>query len=137
MKLLTKDSDYATRALIHMAGDSKKMYSVTELVSELGIPKPFLRRILQKTSKAGLINSFKGKGGGFVLKKDPKSIKLFDIIKVFQESESILDCFFKGKVCPNRKTCPIRTEVLSIEKTIFDKLNRISVHDLMKGRKAL
>ena len=135
MKLLNKDADYATRALVLMAKHPGKSYSVPEIASELGLAGPFLRRVLQKAVKAGLLTSFKGKGGGFTMKSKPSKINLIEIIKAFQPKPSLIDCITKGKPCMNTRTCPIRKEVLEIEKTVFDRLSRITVNDLLKGNK--
>ena len=52
MKLLTRDTDYAVRALLAMAG-KKSIVSVADLVAALKIPGPFLRRILQRLARRG------------------------------------------------------------------------------------
>jgi len=64
MKLITREIDYAVRALIYLAdnGNGKKV-SVSELVDELGITRPFLRKIMQLLAKAGVIESYKGNKG--------------------------------------------------------------------------
>jgi len=54
MKLITKKTDYAARALRYIANAEKKV-SVTELAQKLMIPKPFLRGIFQELEKAGIV----------------------------------------------------------------------------------
>jgi len=46
MKLITREIDYAIRALIYLADNGEKTIPVTELVEELGITRPFLRKIM-------------------------------------------------------------------------------------------
>ena len=65
MKLITRDTDYAVRALCFIGQRQKRLISASELVANLKIPRPFLRKILQTLNREGILNSYKGKGGGF------------------------------------------------------------------------
>ena len=71
MKLITRDTDYAIRAITYMAKHKESRVSVKELVKNLKVPRPFLRKILQVLDKKGLLRSYKGKGGGFLLNTRP------------------------------------------------------------------
>ena len=51
MKLITRDTDYAIRALCCIAGSGKKELSVRDLTDRLAMQRPFLRKILQKLNK--------------------------------------------------------------------------------------
>ena len=64
MKLITRDTDYALRALIRIAVSGKQVVSVSELVNELAIPRAFLRKVLQKLTKHSVLISVKGNQGG-------------------------------------------------------------------------
>ena len=66
MKLITRDTDYALRALCFIAKHKKEIISVDRLAEESKIPRPFLRKILQKLNRAGILKSYKGQGGGFI-----------------------------------------------------------------------
>ncbi len=133
MNLLSRDSDYAVRALCSIA-KKKGLISVKDIVEESGIPYPFLRKILQKLNKSGMLVSYKGKGGGFELSKAPKNIYLTDVIRVFQGEIKINDCLFKKKLCPNRNSCILRGKILSIEKTVIKEINNITLSSLLKKR---
>lgn len=134
MKLITRDADYAVKA-ISLIAKEKRSFNANELVSRLGIPRAFLRRILQKLSASGILMSSKGKNGGFLLAKRAKDIKVADIITAFQGKISVNECMFKKRLCPNRSTCPLRKEILKIEKDVVARLNNITINTLMKGNK--
>jgi len=134
MKLITRDADYAIKA-ISLIAKEKHSFNVNELVSRLGIPRAFLRRILQKLSASGILMSSKGKNGGFLLARSSGSIRVSDIITVFQGKISMNECMFKKKLCPNRSACPLRKEILKIEKDVVARLNNITIKTLMKGNK--
>ena len=82
MKLITRDTDYALRAICFLASNKKGHFCVPKLVKKLGIPGPFLRKLLQVLHNKGILNSFKGKGGGFSLAKAPKDIFLVNIMHI-------------------------------------------------------
>jgi len=65
MKLITKQTDYAIRALGAMAKEKDSIFTTSFLAKKLKISKPFVRAILQKLNKEHMLVSYKGKGGGF------------------------------------------------------------------------
>jgi len=133
MKLITRDTDYAVKAIAAIA-KGKRAYTVNELVDKLGIPKAFLRRIFQKLANAGILLSTKGKSGGFSLARKPKDIKISDIIFAFQGKVSMNECVFKKKLCPDIRTCPLRKEIVKIEKDVVARLESISIASLTGGK---
>ena len=132
MKLITRDTDYAVNALYYMAEDKKRIFTVTELVKKLGIPRAFLRRILQVLSKRGLVRSFKGNGGGFKLSVSPEKIFLSDIMETFQGRFKINECLLNRKVCPNIKTCRLKKKIDLIERYIYSELKSVTLDSLLK-----
>jgi Rrf2 family protein len=131
--LITRDTDYAIRAICFIAKQEKDIVSVSELVKKLKTPKPFLRKILQVLSIKGILESYKGLGGGFKLARDPKEILLVDLMEIFQGSFRLNECFFKKVICPHRKDCELKKKIEGIDKLVVSKLKSISVYSLIKG----
>ena len=104
MKVLTKNTDYAVRALTSLAKSRKAFESAREIADNQKIPYQFLRRILQKLIHADLIASKEGFGGGVKLKVKPSKIKVSDIINIFQGSIELSECMFRQETCCNRQT---------------------------------
>ncbi len=132
MKLITRDTDYAVRALIFLAQEQKRIISTSELVSHLRIPRPFLRKILQRLNKEKLLKSYKGMGGGFRLTVYPHRIFLLDLIEIFQGPLRINECIFRKRVCPNIKTCKLKEKIDSIQRYVRSKLKDITLEMLLK-----
>ena len=133
MKLVTRNTDYAMRALCYIAKQDKRSVSASEMVAALRFPRPFLRKILQTLSGEGLLVSTKGQGGGFSLALPAEKILLTDMIKIFQNTIQLNECIFKRKVCPNRNTCMLKKEIDSIEQDVLDRLRNISIASLVKS----
>lgn len=133
MKLITRDTDYAIRALAFIVGSKEEVVSVTSLVKALKIPRPFLRKTLQQLTRKGILASQKGKGGGFILLRSPQKIYLLDLIRIFQGPVILNECVFRKKLCPNRNTCPLKKKIDLIEDHVVNELSSIKVSDLIKG----
>lgn len=131
MKLITRDSDYAIRALCYMAKNSGRVCCVTELTSELRIPRAFLRKLLQALTRSGYLSSYKGKGGGFKLRKKPHAIGLMGIIRIFQGGVDFDSCFLRKKICPERAQCPLRKKIIKIGKDVTAELQQITIAQLI------
>ena len=132
MKLITRDTDYALRAICFISTHKDKVTSVSDLVEALKIPRPFLRKLLQKLNREGILKSYKGQGGGFVLAKPPQKIYLVDLIKVFQGPFQLNECFFKKVKCPNMKTCALRKRIEIMENYIASELHSITIASLLR-----
>ena len=130
MKLITRDTDYAIRALVYMAGFKGGRISVPELVSGTRIPKPFLRKIMQLLGKKGFVRSYKGIGGGFALKKTPERMALTDLIEAIQGRISLNECFFKKIACPRKKECLLKKKIDSLEAYIIKELKALTLKDI-------
>ncbi len=129
--MITRNTDYAMRALCYIAEEGKDSVTADEMVTELRIPRPFLRKLLQRMSAEGILRSFKGAGGGFALAKKPGAIKITDLICVFQGTVELNECVFKKKLCPNRATCKLRVEIDSIQRDVLARLSKVSIASLM------
>jgi len=132
MKLITRDTDYAIRALCCIASQEDKLISAAELIKRFKMPKPFLRKILQTLNRKNLLHSYKGKGGGFKLAKPPDKIYLLDLISIFQSPLRLNECTFKKKICPNVTGCALKGKLDNIEKYVVSQLKAVTIASLLK-----
>lgn len=132
MRLINRDTDYAIKALCFLAkGKKEKIISASELVKELKIPRPFLRKILQVLNKRRILKSYKGNGGGFSLAMPAKMIFLVDLIKIFQGEFQLNNCLFKRSICPDVKVCLLKQKLEGIEKYVLSELESINIESLL------
>ncbi len=131
MKLLSRNTDYAVRAVCYIAKKENGVVSVTELVEKLKIPRPFLRKILQALNNEGILKSYKGMGGGFRLARKPEGIYLTDIMETFQGPFRLNECFFKRKICPNRSSCCLKKKIDLIERHLYSELRSITIDSML------
>jgi Rrf2 family protein len=132
MKLINKDTDYAVKALVSVAQKSEGRITVSGLAKETDIPGPFLRKIFQTLNKEGILESSKGKGGGFRLAIPPERIFLTRIIQIFQGPIKLNECLFKKKFCSDMKICPLKKKIESLEDVLLAELAATTIGSLAK-----
>lgn len=132
MKLLTKDTDYAIRAVIHLAQRPGAWVSSRSISKEEGIPLQFLRRLLLTLRNNGLIDTKEGVRGGVRLKSSPHKITVAQLIRIIQGEIKISQCLLRKRICPNRANCALRYEISKIEKMVIDHFERITIARLLE-----
>ncbi|MBD3380082.1 MAG: Rrf2 family transcriptional regulator [Candidatus Omnitrophica bacterium] len=132
MNLLNKNTDYAVRAIVYLAGRKESVVSSREISERQDIPLHFVRRILQDLVREGYLVSREGAGGGVRLVKKPGDISVSELIELYQGDIQISECMFRKRVCPNRSTCPLRKRLKKIEKKLADEFRNITVRDLLE-----
>ncbi len=130
MKVITRETDYALRALKLIAVAEEKI-SITGLCESLDISKPFLRKILQILAQKNVLKSSKGKGGGFELLLNPKDITLYSLMIIFQGKQSADQCLMGEHLCKNRNSCVLKKKVNAIEEQIAEQFRGIRLSDLI------
>jgi len=129
--LFTKASEYALLALIHIAKNQAPQ-DVDKMAAQLDIPKSFLAKILQNLAKNGLLKSFKGAKGGFILIKEPYEYNLKEIINVAEKKDiNVFEC--SGGICTTHKeTCTLMPILVKLQNKIDDFLSSVSLADVME-----
>ena len=93
---------------------------------------PYLEQILNKLHKAKLVRSVRGTGGGFLLAKKPKNIKIIDIISALGESVTPVECVdeLKDNQCKQIKNCVTYLLWKKLNKKIKEVLEDTTLKDL-------
>ena len=78
---LSTKSDYAIKALVRLAlADGLAPVTARDIVAFTGAPPKFLEQVMHDLRQAGLVESQRGKGGGYVIARDPASVSFADVI---------------------------------------------------------
>ncbi|ABL64566.1 RrF2 family transcriptional regulator [Chlorobium phaeobacteroides] len=132
MKVLTKNTDYAIRALLFLGARKGSYVSAKTIAAEQEIPYQFLRRLMQDMIGHGLVVSKGGASGGFMLLKEPDGIRINDLIEIFQGKIQVSECMFRKKLCSNRATCVLRHEIMRIEQVVHQEFEKVTIGKLMR-----
>ena len=101
-----KTSEYAIRVLIFMASQETDRFSVSSLHRALGIPYKYLGRLMRKLAEAGLLESTRGKSGGYTISRPKEAIYLSEIVDAVEGSKDFDRCLLGLENCSRREPCP-------------------------------
>lgn len=75
--IVTTLEGYAVKALIYIANRKDRRATIKEISEQNRISFPYILRICSMLRQKGILESIKGRNGGYVLSRDPSSISLF------------------------------------------------------------
>jgi Rrf2 family protein len=104
---LTRAADYGVRVMIALANTPQgERVSHAELAGAVGCPPPFLAKVLQRLTRAGLVVSHRGNVGGFEIKKSRRSVSVLQVVEAVEGPLCLNICVGKKKCCSRRDSCP-------------------------------
>lgn len=136
MELIHRNTDYALRALISMSRNSKRTWSIGILAQETNIPDAFLRKIMQKLNRAGMVSSQRGPGGGFSLTRKPGRIKVLQVMEALQGPIAINRCFL-DRSCPRFNKCELRENLRRPQLELVNVLGKMTLEQLSEGKSGM
>jgi len=123
---LNNTSQYAIRILAYITDHKeKKLLSATELATSMSIPYKFLTKIMTELVKADIVESIRGREGGFKLKKDARDIKVDDVLNLFHDSIQDEECLLGIGYCNSMCKCALHDQWME-PKLLMQKMFRES-----------
>lgn len=135
--MLSKKTKYGLKAMAYLA---RKMDGNPILISEISaqerIPLKFLEGILLDLKKNGLLESKKGKGGGYFLNKPANDITIASIIRVLDGPIALLPCvslnyYQKCEDCIDEESCSLNRVMVKVRDKTLKILESQSLSDLI------
>jgi Rrf2 family protein len=129
MRQLSKRTQYSLRALYALARSyGQGPVLISRLAEEEAIPKKFLEQILLSLKSSGLVESKKGKGGGYTLVRSPDKITVAAVIRLMEGPLAPLPCasetrFRKCDECVDIETCGTRIVMREVRDAIAEILD--------------
>lgn len=137
MITLTQKAKYALKALVLLAKEYENGPLLIAKVAESeNISRKFLELILLELKNHGLLQSEKGRGGGYWLSKPPEDIYLGHVIRVFEGPLAPLPCASKRyyqrcEECADEATCEVRAVMLEVKRVTLQVLDTTSLRDML------
>ena len=131
MKSISKKGDYAIRGMVYLASQPPdRVVLISEIAREMDVPPMFLAKIFQQFSKLGLVRSFRGCGGGFLLGRSPEDITLCEIVEAVEGPIMPNRCVISGGACGREKVCTVHPVWKKVQGSIIDILSGVTLKDL-------
>lgn len=135
--ILSKKSEYAVQSLLYLTLTVPgTAVSAADIAEHLNIPKEFVSKILQELTESGLIESKKGKGGGFQLGKHPSEIYLIDIVKAIDGDDVFAGCILGFPKCSDEYPCPVHHEWVRLKSETIEMLSSENIEVLSHKTKS-
>ena len=135
MKLSTK-ALYGTRAILDLAlHHGNKLVLLKDIAKRQGISERYLEHIMVLFVSGGLVQSMRGRQGGFALARPPKEIHLSQVIEVVEGSFAPVRCVDNPKWCRRSTVCVTREIWEKLKETMLTMLNSITLEDMVKMQK--
>lgn len=126
---ISEAASIALHAMVILARNSGKLVSVKEIAYALDISANHLSKVLQRLSKAGLIDSIKGYNGGFKLLGEPENITFLQIYEVIDGKLACSKCLLSKEVC--KEECILEDLVSSVNRQVKEKFEKTKLSDFM------
>jgi Rrf2 family protein len=137
---LTKRTEYGLIALVHLAdaaltGRDGAFVSVREIAEHYPVPKRLLAEVLKDLARAELVESARGKDGGYTLRRQPDQITLAEVVAALEGRPSISSCETAERSpsssnCGLEPVCPIRSPLHRVREGIWGLMERTTLRSL-------
>lgn len=137
MKVSTK-GDYGIRALIELAhryGEARPTQS-SEIAARQKVPESYLEQLLTTLRRAGFIRSVRGPQGGHALIRDPRELRVSEVIEALEGPIMPADCLDEGSGCAKSGGCAQRDMWAAVRDAILDVLGNTTIAELAERDRA-
>jgi Rrf2 family protein len=134
--LLSRKSKYGLKALLVLAEQAGKgPMLVADLAERERLPRKFLEAILLELKCRGVVQSKKGRGGGYFLRRDPSAITFGEVIRVLDGPLAAVPCvsqmaYMKCAECLDERTCAVRLAMKEVRDATAAILDHTTLADM-------
>ncbi|HUJ79710.1 MAG TPA: Rrf2 family transcriptional regulator [Nitrospiria bacterium] len=135
--MLSNKATYALKALLVLANERDKgPVLISDLAEREAMPKKFLEQILLELKHHGILQSKKGKGGGYFLGKNPNAITLGQVIRLIDGPLAPVPCvsqtaYRRCDTCTDEATCGVRIVMKEVRDAIATVLDGMTLMDAL------
>ncbi len=128
---LTRAADYGMRVMIHLATLPPEVRAfLPALAAATDAPESFLSKVLQALSRAKLIESHRGKAGGFVILPRGRGASMYDVIAAIDGPICLNMCLVAGRSCDRKASCPAHPVWARAQRAMLEVLSAESVEEM-------
>lgn len=130
--ILSQACKYGIRAIFHLAqGDDVRRLSM-DIARELHIPEPFLAKILQDLARHEILQSTRGRGGGFKLARSLDQITPLEVAQAL-DPQFTVGCVLGPDACNEEDPCPLHSCWAPLKEELQDLLEGNSIRQILSA----
>jgi Rrf2 family protein len=136
--MLSHKTKYALKALMVLAKEyGQGPVLISDIAQREDIPRKFLELILLELKNQGILQSKRGKGGGYLLGRAPHQVSVGQIVRVLEGPVAPLPCvsktaYMRCRECRDERTCGIRLIMKEVRDATAKILDSTTLADLLK-----
>ena len=135
MMELTRKGEYAIRGVIYLAQQPPgKVSLISEIAEATGAPQTFLAKIFQSFAKIGIVNSYRGTGGGFTIGRSPASITLREVVEAVEGPIVPNRCLIGTGNCGREAECNVHPVWRKVQGQVVQILDSVTIEELAARR---
>jgi len=134
---LTRQSNYAIRALVYCAVNEPGLSRVADIARAYNISELFLFKLIKPLVENGLLATVRGRNGGIKLGKPADEITLLDTIRLTEENFALAECFEDGADCPLIGECDLNGALREALGAFFEVLASYTIADLASKKRSI
>lgn len=132
MKISTR-ARYGTRLLVDLAKHfGGEPVFLKDIARDEDISEKYLSQIIIPIKAAGLVNSFRGAHGGYILARHPSQITLKEVVETLDGKISFVDCVENVNVCTRSEKCVTRKIWSDLGQKVSNLFAAVTLEDLVK-----
>jgi Rrf2 family nitric oxide-sensitive transcriptional repressor len=129
---LSAYSDYSLRVLMHAALRRPERVTIDEVSAAFAISRHHLVKIVHDLGRSGYLKTHRGISGGFTLARPAGDIRVGDVVRLGEESETVIECTRRREgPCRIRSVCRLKGVLDEAAAAFFAVLDRYSLADLV------
>jgi Rrf2 family protein len=140
--MITQKMKYALKALLTLADEAAKEcpepLTIEQIAKLSGAPKRFLEHILLEVRNAGVVASTRGRSGGYVLIKSPRTISISEMLRLIDGPIAPLGCLSRRAYqrcddCADEATCRIRKAFADVFWSYLLIIESLTLEDMLRS----
>ncbi|AZI34340.1 RrF2 family transcriptional regulator [Kaistella carnis] len=131
--MFSKACEYAIKATIYIAQQShqERRVNVKEVSKAVDAPEAFTAKILQQLCRENILESNRGKQGGFIFQVDKqKQIKIYDVVQLIDGDDIFTNCGLGLQKCSSENPCPVHDDFKEVRNGLIAMVQKYSFYDL-------
>lgn len=131
MMELTRKGEYAIRGIVYLASQAPdQVCLLSDIAAAVDVPQTFLAKIFQQFSKIGLVKSYRGTGGGFLLGRAPDNITLLEVVEAVEGPIIPNRCVISAGECVRDTDCNVHPVWKRVQVQVREVLAGVTLKDL-------
>ena len=131
--MLSQTAEYALRAVLYVAQHGDRLVQAGEMAQALRIPRNYLSKIAHALAREGVLESTRGKSGGFRLAHAPDRLYVAQVVSPFDRLGEVRHCLLGRTQCSDRTACAAHSRWKDVAERVAAFFRETTVAELLEG----